>query len=67
MSRKNIRLEWFGRGNIDDIETVVLSAAADLSGGTIFFLHTFFRQMFISKNGGGGVEDVWLVVVLSVH
>ena len=21
MSRKNIRLEWFGRGNIDDIET----------------------------------------------
>ena len=22
MSRKNIRLKWFGRGNIDDIETV---------------------------------------------
>ena len=24
MSRKNIRLKWFGRGNIDDIETHVL-------------------------------------------
>ena len=23
MSRKNIRLEWFGIGNIDDIETLI--------------------------------------------
>ena len=23
MSQKNIQLEWFGRGNIDDIETVL--------------------------------------------
>ena len=27
MSRKNIRLEWFGRGNIDDIETMSLKRA----------------------------------------
>ena len=26
MSRKNIRLEWFGRGNINDIETLPLPA-----------------------------------------
>ena len=68
MSRKNIRLEWFGRGNIDDIETQSVNFP---TVNNIFKFHKNRRQKSSAGVGGLTVNDndhhhdslSWVVIV----